>query len=168
MKKLGKHQCMRDRLLLLAAILARWRQPVASVVAPNLLYQVMRLVSYQRIAMAIKTTREYGNFCWLMLCLLWPWQPLGQYGASRRPMAASSGFRYCPWHPPGGNALGIALSYCHGYRNCQQWRYICSSLPPLLFDQSVAKRPCYGLFKLTPSHNINLISVIRIFLFYWP
>ena len=44
---------MHDRLLLLAAILARWQQPVASGVALDPLYWVMRAVGYQCIAMAI-------------------------------------------------------------------------------------------------------------------
>jgi hypothetical protein len=33
---------------------------------------------------------------------------------------------------------------------------------------SVAKRPCYGPFKLTPSYYINLIGVISLWIFYWP
>ncbi len=44
----------------------------------------------------------------------------------------------------------------------------CSSSSPLLFDQNVAKRPCYGPFKLMPSYNINLIGVIILFVWYWP
>jgi hypothetical protein len=39
--------------------------------------------------------------------------------------------------------------------------------PPLLFDQNVAKRPCYGPFKLTPRHYIILIGVISLYLSYW-
>ena len=53
MKKLRKYRLLRDRLILSAAILARWRQPVASGVALDPLYRVMRTVRYQRIAMAI-------------------------------------------------------------------------------------------------------------------
>ncbi len=33
---------------------------------------------------------------------------------------------------------------------------------------NVAKRPCYGPFKLTPSYYINLIGVISLFVSYWP
>jgi hypothetical protein len=40
-------------------------------------------------------------------------------------------------------------------------------LPPLSFDQNVAKRPCYGPFKLTPSYYINLIGVIGLFVSFW-
>jgi hypothetical protein len=54
------------------------------------------------------------------------------------------------------------MLHCHGYQNGQQWRSICSPLLPLLLDQIVAKRPCYGPFKLTPSYNINLIGVISL------
>ena len=43
-------------------------------------------------------------------------------------------------------------------------------LPPLLFDQNVAKRLCHGQFKLMPSYYIyiNLIGVISLFVSYWP
>ena len=77
MKKLGKKtQCMRDQLLLSAAVLARWWQPVASVEALNLLYLAMRVVLYQRIAMAIETARECGAFyCCFVFC-----RPGGRWG----------------------------------------------------------------------------------------
>jgi len=38
----------------------------------------------------------------------------------------------------------------------------------LLFDQNVAKPPCFSPFKLTPSYYINLIGVISLFVSYWP
>ena len=46
--------------LLLASILDRWRRPVASVEALDLLYQAMRAVSYRRTATAIEMAREVG------------------------------------------------------------------------------------------------------------
>ena len=33
--------------------------------------------------------------------------------------------------------------------------------------ETVAIRPCYGPFKLTPSYDINLIGVISSFVSYW-
>jgi hypothetical protein len=62
MKKLGKNRLLRDRLILSAAILARWRRPVASGVALDPLYRMMRAVRYQRIASAIEMASKYGAF----------------------------------------------------------------------------------------------------------
>ena len=103
--------------------------------------------------------------CASSFCLLLPWQPRGQCGASSCPMAASSGFLYSPGHAALGDVVCIAPLQCHGYQNGQQRRYICLLPPPHLFDQNVAKRPCYDPFKLAPSYYINLIGVISISLF---
>ena len=62
MKKLGKYWRFLSHCLLLTAILARWQQPVAFVIALNHLYPAMRAVSYQRIAMAIKMASKQGVF----------------------------------------------------------------------------------------------------------
>jgi hypothetical protein len=40
--------------MLLGVILARWRRPVASIEALDLLHQAMHAVTYRHIAMAIK------------------------------------------------------------------------------------------------------------------
>jgi hypothetical protein len=40
-----------------------------------------------------------------LFCLLFPWQPLGRYGASIHLMAASSGFRSSPGHAELDDAL---------------------------------------------------------------
>jgi len=77
------------------------------------------------------------------------------------------GFYESPGPPPWGNAGGIAPSHRHGYRNGKRRRYIPSLLPPLLFDQNVARRPFYGPSKLTPSYYINLIGVVSLFVSYW-
>jgi hypothetical protein len=61
-KKLKKNRHVGDRLLLLVAIRARWRQPAASVEALNLLYRAMRVVMYRRIAMARETASKLGTF----------------------------------------------------------------------------------------------------------
>ncbi len=62
MKKLGKNRLLRDRFILLAAILARWRQPVASGVALVPLHRAIRLVLYRRTATASKTAGKYDAF----------------------------------------------------------------------------------------------------------
>ena len=103
----------------------------------------------------------------LSFCLLSLWWPPGQYGSSH-PMAAFSGFYESFGPPPLGDAPGIAPLHRHGYQNGQQQRYICLLLQPLSFDQNIAKRHCYGPFKLTPSYYINVISVISLFVSYWP
>jgi hypothetical protein len=78
---------MHDRLHLRAAILAQWQRLVASTKALDLLHRAMHAALY----------RQNGQQSWsifsLLFCLLLPWRPPGQYGASSCPMAASSGFR---------------------------------------------------------------------------
>jgi hypothetical protein len=68
---------------------------------------------------------------------------------------------YSPGHAALGDHVCIAPSHRHGYQNGQQKWYICLMLPPFAFDSSfiIAKRPCYGPFKLTPSFNVSLIGV---------
>ncbi len=72
------------RWLLLAAILVRWRQPVASNMALDLLHWVMPAVSYRRI----RHSHQNGQQSWCifssLFCLLSPRQPLGQYRESGR------------------------------------------------------------------------------------
>ncbi len=48
--------------MLLDRILAQWQHPVASSEALDLLHQAMHVVTYQRIAIAIKTTSKVGVF----------------------------------------------------------------------------------------------------------
>jgi hypothetical protein len=62
MKKLKKTRLIGDRLLLLVAIHAQRRQPVASVEALNFLYWEMRAVLYQRITMAREMASKLGSF----------------------------------------------------------------------------------------------------------
>ena len=83
-------------------------------------------------------------------------------------MVTSSGFRCSPGHAAFGNVACIAPMPPHGHQNGLQRRCICSSSLPLLSDQIVAKRPCYGQFKLTPSYDINLVGVISLSIHYWP
>ncbi len=58
-------------------ILARWRRPVASCEALNLLHWAMCVITYRRIAMAIKTATFLGAFvdCCLFACC-----PGGRWG----------------------------------------------------------------------------------------
>ena len=67
MKKLGKTHLLRDQLLLSATILARWRRPVASVVALDPLHRAMCTVLYRRTATASETAGKYGAFSFFFL-----------------------------------------------------------------------------------------------------
>jgi hypothetical protein len=97
---------MCGRLLLSAAILAWWWQPVASVVALNLLYWVMRLVLYQGIAMAIKTTRECGIVPFVDFCFVYcdpgsHWGNTEQVAAQwRHPVASNMALDILHWVMP--------------------------------------------------------------------
>jgi hypothetical protein len=58
-------------------ILAQWQRPVASSEALDLLHWAMRAVTYQRIAMAIKTATFLGvfvDYCLFACC------PGGRWG----------------------------------------------------------------------------------------
>ncbi len=77
----------------------------------------------------------YSSLCvWLS-----SWHPREQYGASKRPMVAFSGFRYGPGHPPSGNATWIASLPPHGHWNGLQWGCIRSLPLPFLLSIIVAK-----------------------------
>jgi hypothetical protein len=115
MKKLKKNQGRLDQLQLLAVIHARWQRVVASNKALNLLYWAMCAVLYRRTAAAIKMASLFGTFFVVLLFAVAPWWPLGQYGASSCPMAASSGFRSSPGHAALGNVLCIAPADRHGH-----------------------------------------------------
>jgi hypothetical protein len=100
MKKLVKNQHMRDRLHLLAAILARWRHPVASIKAVDLLHRAMCAVLYRRTAMAIKMASKVGPFfhpCIVCCC------PGGCWGDREQVVAQ--------WQHP--VASGVALDMPH-------------------------------------------------------
>jgi hypothetical protein len=66
--------------------------------------------------MAIKTAIKVGTY-YIVVCLLSPWRPPGRYGASSRPMAASSGFRGSPGHAALGDAALIASTPPHRHLN---------------------------------------------------
>jgi hypothetical protein len=91
MKKLEKYWRWYVPWLLLAAILSRWRQPVVPNKALDLLYWALHAVLYWLTTTAIEMASKVGAF-FIVVCLLSPRWPLGQYGESSHPMAASSGF----------------------------------------------------------------------------
>ncbi len=75
---------MRDRLRLLAAVLARWWHLVASNKALNLLHRAMCVVNYRHIAMAIKTANFLGVF---VVCCFFACCPGGRWGDTERVVA---------------------------------------------------------------------------------
>ena len=86
--------------MLLDIILAQWRCPVASSKALNLLHWAMRAVTYQRIAMALKTASFVGVFvdCCLFACC-----PDNRWGNTEQVVARCQ-------HPV---ASGVALDMLH-------------------------------------------------------
>ncbi len=77
--------------------------------------------------------------CWLLFICLLPWWMLGRYGASSRPMPASSGFWSSPGHAALGDAVWIAPVHCRGHRNGRRTRCIRSSSSILSSTITVAK-----------------------------
>jgi hypothetical protein len=75
----------------------------------------------------------------LLFCLLLPWQPLGQYGASICLMAASSGSRSSPGHAALSNVICIAPAHRRGHQNGQQRSGICLLLLLFCLTLLVAK-----------------------------
>jgi hypothetical protein len=65
------------QFMLLDIILTQWQRPVASCEALDLLHWAMHAVTYQHIAMAIKTATFLGVFvdCCLFACC-----PCGRWG----------------------------------------------------------------------------------------
>ncbi len=72
------------RFMLSDIILTRWRRPVASSEALDLLHRAMHAVTYRRIATAIKTATFLGVFvdCCLFACC-----PGGRWGNMERVVA---------------------------------------------------------------------------------
>ena len=77
--------------LLSAALLARRRRPVASLIALDLLRRSMRLVTYRRTDRASETADKYGTFSYFLMSFEPAVRP-GQYRPNTSPMALSSGF----------------------------------------------------------------------------
>ncbi len=118
------------------SLLCYWLQylPYGHLVASN---KALDLLHWEICSIVPAHCRGHQNghffwcICWLLFVCLLPWRPLGQYGVSRRPMAASSGFWSSPGHAASGNALHIALADRRGHWNWRQTRYIWSSLTML-------------------------------------
>ncbi len=72
-----------------------------------------------------QTCQHSWSIFLLSCCLLLPWRPLGQYGASSCSMVVSSGFPGSPRHAALGDAICIALVHRRDHQNGQQRRCIC-------------------------------------------
>jgi hypothetical protein len=103
------------QFMLLDIILARWRRPVASSEALDLLHQAMHAVTYRRIAMAIKTATFLGVFvdCCLFACC-----PDGRWGDTEQVVAR--------WRLPG--ASSVALDLLHQAMPCSSLPRICMAI----------------------------------------
>ncbi len=84
--------------MLLDIILARWQHSVASSEALDLLHPVMYVVTYRRIAIAIKMATFLGVFvdCCLFACC-----PGGRWGDADRVVAQ--------WRLPGASSVALDL-----------------------------------------------------------
>jgi hypothetical protein len=138
MKKTQKKQGRCDQFHLLAALLARWRHPVASTNAVDLIYWAMRAVSYRCTATAIKMASKVVTFfrhCFICC------SPGSRWGnrVSSRPIATSSGFESSPGHAASGNAVCVALAHCHDHQNGQQRNIILMPSSILSSTITVAK-----------------------------
>jgi hypothetical protein len=92
LKKLEQSQKIMSGYDILAAILARRRQPVASLITLDPLRRSMRLVTYRCTNRASETADKYGTFLYFFMAFK-PVVCPGQYGPNTRPMGvASSGF----------------------------------------------------------------------------
>ncbi len=79
-----KKRCSHVPFMLLDIILTRWQHPLASSQALDILHWVMHVVTYQCIAMAIKTASFVGVFvdCCLRACC-----PGGRWGNTEQVVA---------------------------------------------------------------------------------
>jgi hypothetical protein len=143
-----KNRCWYVRWLLLAAILAQWRQLVASNIALDLLHWAMCTVLYRHIATAIKMASKVGAFfhpCFVCC------RPNGRQGNTKRVVAQ--------WqHPvasrvaldmPHWAMLSILLQHaCMAIKNSPRWRCICF-LPSKVARDGGAFVFCHRLFSMT-------------------
>ncbi len=95
-----KKRCSHVRTMLSGMILARWRHPVASSEALDLLHWALCAVTYRRIVMAIKMATFLGVF---VDCCLYACCPGGCWGDMKRVVAQCR----CPV------ASGVALDMPH-------------------------------------------------------
>ncbi len=78
-------------------------------------------------------------YCLIVVLLIVALADAGQYGASRRPMPASSSLRSSPGHAALGDAVCIAPEHCRGHGNSRRMRCIRSSSSILSSTITVAK-----------------------------
>jgi hypothetical protein len=99
-ENIEKNRRSHVRFMLSNIILARWQRSVAFSEALDLLHWAMHAVTYQRIAMAIKTATFLGVFvdCCLFACC-----PGGRWGNTERVVAQC-------WLP---GASSVALDLLH-------------------------------------------------------
>ncbi len=104
MKTSKKKRPSHVRTKLLGIILTRWRWPVASSEALDLLHRAMHAVTYRRIAMAIKMTSFAGEF---VDCCLYACCPGGRWGNTeqvvvrcRRPVVSGVAVDMPHWAMP--------------------------------------------------------------------
>jgi len=98
MKKLGKKRKIMSQMPLSAAILARRRRPVASLIALDPLRRSMRLVTYRRTDRASETADKYGTF----LSFFFGIRPRRPSGAIRSEYSTDRGVQWLrvkPWTP---------------------------------------------------------------------
>jgi hypothetical protein len=133
-KKLRKNWHIGDRLLLSVAIRAQWQQPVASVKALNLLYWVMHMVLYRRIAMAREMASKLGTFFIVVVFAV----TLAAAEAIQSKCSSSGGIQWLLaklWtYNIYANVLGITLARQRGHQNGLQWR--CSFVALLILISS--------------------------------
>jgi hypothetical protein len=114
--------------MLLATILARWQHPVASSEVLDLLHRVMRVVTYRRIAMAIKTASKVDEFvhrCLFACCPGSCWGDTEQVVARwRRPVASKLALDMPHWAMPSilprHTAMAIEMANNRGAFVCRR------------------------------------------------
>ncbi len=97
------------RVLLLATILAQWWQPVASNIALDLFHRPMHVVTYQRIAMAIKLASKVG-VCFIVIFLYVTPAAAGTIHSRYLPNCSILWLLPKPWT----SSIGQCTGYCHG------------------------------------------------------
>ncbi len=148
-----KKRCSHVRTMLLGIILAQWWRPVASSEALDLLHWAMRVVTYRRIAMAIKMASFAGVF---VDCCLYACCPGGCWGDTkqvvaqcRRPLASGVAVDMPHWATPPvllrRTAVAIKMAGGWGALFAATTFFVCCNC---------SLRPWYGQLKQTASQII--------------
>ncbi len=152
--------------MLLDIILARWRHPVASSKVLDLFHRAMRAVTYQRIAIAIKTTSFIGVFvdCCLFDCYLG-----GRWGDTERVVTL------CRRPVASGVALDICIRQCTLYCTSRalwpsKWPTTeehVDAIVDFVIHNNRSLIPCSSHYKLKPRHSNIYYHVISLIVYYW-